>query len=212
MAGRTGRSTASVRGSLLAAMGLSVSLLWIAAFEAPFSGFPEGLLVFVAVVLIGVPFLGCSLWSVWLLRRIGEGGFKFAVPLLVCAATMLLLAVVPFSELWLQRNFWWYRADRERIVARVEAGDLAPNVSYNSALIALGNQEPPVSVGGNDIVVEKTERGSYVLFLTERGLRHTFSGFLHVPPDGDPEKFFEFTDKPPFRLVPYGQNWYFVVN
>ena len=119
---------------------------------------------------------------------------------------------MPFTELWLQRNFWWYRADREQIVARVEAGELKPNVSYNAALIALGDSEPNVSVGGNDIVIEQAEAGTYVLFLTLRGFRHTFSGFLHVPPSGDPAKFFEFEDQPPSRLVPYGKDWYFVAN
>jgi hypothetical protein len=51
-----------------------------------------------------------------------------------------------------------------------------------------------------------------VLFLTSRGIRHRFSGFLHVPPGGDPAKFFEFDDKPPTQLVRYDRDWYFVAN
>ncbi len=101
---------------------------------------------------------------------------------------------------------------RERIVARVEAGDLKPNVDTNETLIALGDDAPNVSAGGNDIVVDQTDQGSYVLFLTSRGLKHTFTGFLHVPPGGDPNKFFEFDDKPPMQLVPYDKDWYFVAN
>jgi hypothetical protein len=48
--------------------------------------------------------------------------------------------------------------------------------------------------------------------LTTRGLKHSFTGFLHVPPGGDPAKFFEFEDKPPSMLVRYDTDWYFVAN
>ena len=51
-----------------------------------------------------------------------------------------------------------------------------------------------------------------MLFLTSRGLKHYFTGFLHVPPGGDPTKFFEFEDKPPSQLVRYDKDWYFVAN
>jgi len=51
-----------------------------------------------------------------------------------------------------------------------------------------------------------------VLFLTSRGLKHSFTGFLRVPPDGDPKKFFEFEDKPPSQLARYDKDWYFVAN
>jgi hypothetical protein len=45
-----------------------------------------------------------------------------------------------------------------------------------------------------------------------RGLKHYFTGFLRVPPGGDPNKFFEFEDKPPSQLVRYDERWYFVAN
>jgi hypothetical protein len=205
-------TAASVRSSLLACTALSLGLLSIAGFGMPMDDFPSGLLLLPMVLVLGLPFLGCCIWSVFLLRRIRKNGPKFVTPLIVCALTVVLLATVPFTQIWLQGNFWWYRADRERIVARVETGELKPNVSYNSDLIALGTLEPNVSVGGNDIVVEQTAAGPYVLFLTLRGFRHYFCGFLHVPPGGDPAKFFEFADKPPARSVQYGKDWYFVAN
>jgi hypothetical protein len=97
-------------------------------------------------------------------------------------------------------------------VARVEAGELKPNVDYNENLIALGGNEPNVSAGGNDIVVDQAREGIYVLFLTSRGLKHYFTGFLHVPSGGDPKNFFEFEDKPPSQLVRHDKDWYFVAN
>jgi len=95
-------------------------------------------------------------------------------------------------------------------LCQLQAGELKPNVSYNKDLIALGDREPNVSAGGNAIVVDETDEGTYVLFLTSRGLKHYFTGFLHVPPGADPKKFFEFEDKPPSRLVPYDKDWWFV--
>jgi len=145
------------------------------------------------------------------LARIRRDGARFAVPFLIFALTLAILAWAPLQKIALQRNFDWHRTARERIIARVEAGELKPNVDFDENLIALGDGEPHVSAG-NDIVIDQADEGTYVLFLTSRGLKHTFSGFLHVPPGGDPKKFFEFDDKPPTRLVAYGKDWYFVAN
>jgi len=144
--------------------------------------------------------------------RIRKDGPKFAVPFLICALTLAALVYAPLQQIYLQHDFWARRADRERIVARVENGELIPNVDDNENLIALGEREPYVSAGGNDIVIDDTDDGVYVLFLTSRGLKHYFSGFLRVPPGGDPKKFFEFAGKRPSRLVPYDKDWYFVAN
>jgi hypothetical protein len=202
---------ASVRAGLLSCATVALIALWIAAFEMPMDDLP-GLVFFPLLPLTALALVGCSLWSVFLLTRVRRHGLRFASPFVVCALTLLALAYVPFTQVWLQGNFWWHLADRERIVARVETGELAPNVAYNPNMIALGDNEPTVSVRGNDIVIDRDAEGSYVLFLTSRSIRHYFSGFLHVPPGGDPAKFFEFADKPPTRQVQYGKDWYFVAN
>ena len=128
------------------------------------------------------------------------------LPLLICA---LALAAGGDAELTVEQQVI---ATIREMEARIEAGELSPNVSYNKNLIALGDREPNVSAGGNDIVVDETDEGTYVLFLTSRGLKHYFTGFLHVSPGGDPNKFFEFEDKPPSQLVRYDKDWYFVAN
>jgi hypothetical protein len=201
----------SVRASLLACVAVSLLALWIAAFEIPFADLPSGFVLFPVLPLTVLAFLACGLWSLFLLVRVRRHGVKFASPLFVCALTLAALAYAPFTEIWLQTNFRLKRADRERIVARVEAGELTPNVAHNRHLIALGGNVPHVSVG-NDVVIDRTAEGVYVLFLTFRGFRHYFSGFLHVPQGGDPARFFEFDDEPPKRLVRYDRDWYFVAN
>ncbi|SDO58706.1 hypothetical protein [Afipia sp. GAS231] len=202
----------SVRAALLAALVISAVTLGIATFELSMADWPSGFVLLVLVPLAALTFIGCGLWSMTLLLQIRPHGVKFAAPVLVYALTLATLIYAPLQEIALQRNFAWHRASRERIVARVEAGELKPNVNYNENLIALGDGEANVSAGGNDIVVDRMEKGSYVLFLTSRGLKHTFSGFLHVPAGADPKDFFEFDDKPPSRLVRYDKDWYFVAN
>lgn len=201
----------SVRAALAASTAISVFTLSIATFELAMADWPSGFVLLVIVPLVALLFFGCIVWSATLLVKIRSGGAKFALPFLICAATLAILAYAPLHRIALQQNFDWHRDSRERIVTRVEAGEFKPNVSYNKSLIALGDNAPNVSVG-NDIVVDETDEGTYVLFLTSRGLKHYFTGFLRVPPGGDPKNFFEFADKPPTRLVRYDKDWYFVAN
>jgi hypothetical protein len=202
----------SVRAPLAAAVGISAFTLSVATFELAMADWPSGFVLLAVVPLIALVFCGCMLWSATLLLKIRSGGAKFALPFLICALTFAILAYAPLHQIALQQNFRWHRADRERIVARVEGGELKPNVAYNKKLIALGDRAPNVSAGGNDIVIDETDEGTYVLFLTSRGLKHYFTGFLRVPPGGDPKKFFEFDDKPPSQLIRYDKDWYFVAN
>ena len=201
----------SVGAALVAAIAISAFTLSVATFELAMADWPSGFVLLVVMPLVALVFCGCALWSATLLLRIRSGGAKFALPFLICALTLAVLFYAPLQQIALQQNFYRHRQARERIVARVEAGELKPNVDYNKNLIALGERAPNVSAR-NDIVVDETEEGAYVLFLTTRGLKHYFTGFLHVPPGGDPKKFFEFEDKPPSQLVRYDTDWYFVAN
>src|SRR5438552_169967 len=170
----------SVRAALVAATVICAGTLLLETFELSMADWPSGFVLLGILPLTALLFFGCCVWTATLLPRIRKGGVKFAIPFLICAATLALLQYAPLQKVALQRNFYWHRADRERIVARVEAGQLKPNVSYNENLIALGDDEPNVSAGGNDIVVDQATEGTYVLFLTSRGLKHYLTGFLHV--------------------------------
>ena len=201
----------SVRAGVLASIAVSIAALLIATFELSMADWPSGVVLLVLVPVVALAFFGCGLWSLTQLLRVRKDGVKFASPFLICAATLLILLYGPPQQIYLQYNFHWGRPDREQIIELVESGKLKPNVAHNENLIALGDKAPHVSAG-NDIVVDQSDDGTYVLFLTSRGLKHHFTGFLHTPPGGDPKKFFEFDDKPPSRLVPYGKDWYFVAN
>jgi len=201
----------SVRAGVLAVTIVSLITLVIATFELSMGDFPSALVLLGIVPLAALLFLACLLWSASQLLRIRKDGAKFAAPFAICVAALLALQYAPLQQIYLNQNFWRHRADRDRIVARVENGELLPNVDYNKNLIALPRRNAHVSAGG-DIVIEDAEEGVYVLFLTSRGLQHYFTGFLRVPPSGAPRKFFEFADKPPSQLVRYDKEWWFVAN
>jgi hypothetical protein len=201
----------SVRTGVLAAAIVSLVTLSIATFELSMGDFPSALVVMGIVPLAALLFFACLLWSASQLLRIRKDGAKFAAPFAICVATLLALQYAPLQQIYLTQNFWRHRGERDRIVERVENGELFPNVDYNKNLIALPRRSANVSAGG-DIVIEDVDEGVYVLFLTSRGFRHYFTGFLRVPPNGDPKKFFEFADKPPSQLVRYDREWWFVAN
>lgn len=201
----------SVRAGVLAAIVVSLVTLGIATFELSMGDLPSALVLMGILPLTALLFFACLLWSASQLLRIRTDGMKFAAPFAICMAALLALVYAPLSQIYLTQNFWRYRAERVRIVERVESGELLPNVDYNKQMIALPRRDGHVSAGG-DIVIEDADEGVYVLFLTSRGFRHYFTGFLRVPPNGDPRKFFEFADKPPSRLERYDKEWWFVGN
>jgi hypothetical protein len=199
----------SVRTGVLAASIVSLVTLAIATFEQSMGDFPSALVLLGVLPMTAMLFLVCLLWSASQLLRVPRDGAKFTAPFAICIAALLALQYAPLQQIYLNQNFWRHRADRVRIVEKVESGELLPNVDYNK--IALPRRDAHVSAGG-DIVIEDVDEGVYVLFLTSRGLKHYFTGFLRVPPNGDPRKFFEFADKPPSQLVRYDREWWFVAN
>jgi hypothetical protein len=199
------------RRSLIATIVISVITLLIMTFDFLTPNWPAGFFDLLLLPLTALLFLGSCLWSLVSLLWIRKGGIGFAGPLLINVAAVALVVYAPLQDIYLHCNFYWHRADRERIVAQVARGELTPNVSYNPNLIALGPNAPSVSEG-DEIVVQGFGKGTFVLFMTYRGLKHYFNGFLYVPPGDDPNSFFEFDGKPPQRRDRYDANWYFVAN
>ena len=130
----------SVRAGVLAAVTVSLVTLSIATFELSMADWPSGFVLLVILPLASLLFFSCCLWSASQLLRIPKHGAKFALPFLICALTLAALVYAPLQQIYLQRDFWARRADREKIVARVETGELFPNVSRNKNLIALGDK------------------------------------------------------------------------
>src|SRR3954466_3705551 len=118
----------SVRARLGAGIALSAVTLSVATFELAMADWPSGFVLLAVVPLMALVVCGCTLWSATLLLRIRNGGAKFALPFLVYALTLAILIYAPLQQIALQQNFDWHRETRERIAARIEAGELKPNV------------------------------------------------------------------------------------
>ena len=89
---------------------------------------PSGFLLLCVLPLTALLFFACFFWSATQLLRISRDGMQFSLPFLICAATLALLLYAPLQQVYLQPDFYWHRAAREKIVARVEASELKPNV------------------------------------------------------------------------------------
>src|SRR5262245_65892623 len=98
----------SVRSALTAATAISAVTLSVATFELSMADWPSGFVLLVIVPLMALLFCGCALWSTTLLLRIRSGGVKFALPFLICAATLVVLIYVPLHQIALQHNFYWH--------------------------------------------------------------------------------------------------------
>src|SRR3954464_8862889 len=112
----------SVRAPLTAAALVSAVTLSVATFELAMADWPSGFVLLAVVPLMALVFCRCTLWSATPLRRIRNGGAKFALPFLIYALTLAILIYAPLQQMALQQNFGWHRKTRERIAARVEAG------------------------------------------------------------------------------------------
>ena len=169
---------------------------------------PFLILPFIAVA--GIIFLFYFISSIVYMWEYRKRHRYAAVPLIINAAVLLLVVFVPFTRLWLKWNFIHYRAKRERIVKQVLAGELQPNVEYNSHLIELDFSFPAVSLGGNQIVVEEHEGKKYILFYTFRGILDNYAGFLYTPDGGDPVQYSDLDEPDSTEIVPFAENCYWV--
>lgn len=169
-------------------------------------------LYFPLLVLAGSLFLGSALFAVftWFRHR-GHGlvaGRSFGLHVL----TLVAVIFIPFTDIALWLDFHTKQADREAVVRAIESGELRPNVAHNPSLIALGDGQR-LSAGGNEVVVERSEGKTYVLFFTFRGLLNNYAGFLHVPKGGDPGRFHSIDVASSDRnaqLMRLADRWYFV--
>jgi hypothetical protein len=134
--------------------------LLLATFELSMADWPSGLVLLVILPLTALIVLRLLLLDGDAAVSRPPAWLQIRDPVSDLRVTLVLLQYAPLNKVALQQNFQWHRADRERIVARVQAGQLKPNVSYNENLIALGGNEPNVSAGGNDIVVDQAQEGT----------------------------------------------------
>jgi hypothetical protein len=161
-------------------------------------------------IVVWLIFLSTVIASITCITKWGEMGFYSLTPLAINVVVFLVVFLVPFTTLWLKANFTIYKNVREEIVDEIYKGELQPNVSHNSSLIALDKSYPRVSMGGNEIVVEEHEDKEYILFFTFRGVLDNYSGFIYVPEGGEPANYGDLHEKEVTQIVHWDGNWFYV--
>ncbi len=160
--------------------------------------------------LVGLVFLSAMVWSILYVVFRRNAKWRDVIPLLICVTAIVAVTTLPFTSLWLMYNFSSHRTVREQIVQDILTGTLQPDKSSSHSLVKLGLDTPAVSMGGNEVIVEKHEGDTYILFFTFRGILDNYAGFLYVPENGDPKLFYDLNESDSTELVKYDTNWYYV--
>jgi hypothetical protein len=134
------------------------------------------------------------------------------IPLLICVGTTLILGFAPLGNLGDKLNFFVNRATRNALVAQVEAGTLRTPSNPRSIVLSLGKDVPPVSEGGNEIIVEEHQGKKYVFFFTYRGLLGYYAGFLYVPTGGSPTRYSDLARDTTTRIERLDTHWFYVAH
>ena len=175
----------------------------------------EAITMFLMVPLAGLVFIlfgGALIVSVIAASKYKETRATSLLPMVMQVGALLLVMWVPLSYLYINANFALFKDQREKVVAKVNSGELKPNVKYDAHMISLGDSFPNLSVGGNQVVVYEYRKKKYVFFYTFRGfLDSNSSGFIYVPKGGDPQNCSEdVKEQPRARIVSLENNWYYV--
>jgi hypothetical protein len=137
---------------------------------------------------------------VYILKR------KRWMPLTINLVTLLLLFVIPFTEVSITKNFKVHQAKREEVVKLVEDGILEPT-NRDTTIIHLPKKYRSLSEDGL-IVLNKSRGKTSILFLTYRGILDNFSGFVYSPSNSKPSQgdfYGHFTE-----IIKIRDHWFFV--
>ncbi len=138
--------------------------------------------------------------------------FYSTFPLLINLITAAVIWFAPFTNMWLQYDFYFNKAARMMVVNNVQNKKLLPNVKHNSTLIQLPYYYPTVSRGGNEVVIWPTNQSYYVFFFTFRGILDNYSGFVYVPSGSKPELFGAWRGDNFFQVKQMAPNWFYVAS
>lgn len=160
------------------------------------------LMPFVWFLIYGLFLVVFIVSIIWLFKK------KDWKPFVVLIITILLLFLIPFNQIIIDKDFKENKSDRNEVIYKIKDGTFKPNVSYNSSLIHLPDEYQHLSKGGGDIVIEKQSESYSVLFFTFRGVLDGFSGFVYSPNDKKPQLDSFGGD---FKeIVKIDEYWYFV--
>jgi len=183
-------------------------IMTMAVIQAPLFYYytygPIGSLIMLLYSLIGV---GLTLWLFVILPNNENNRSR------IINTTGLILAVIIGIFSWFQQDNmekldWKLRKNkRQEIVSKILSDELMPNESKIDTVYKISNWTfPPISNGGNAIVIEKKEEGITVKFFIDRGIRHHHSAFVYT---NNPKKIKDLNRRIKFEnSIKLEPNWY----
>ncbi|OFC72326.1 hypothetical protein [Alteromonas confluentis] len=190
------------------AFGVSAFAILVIAFQWTIVDWITPFLMLPLMWLVMVLFITGACFSLSCLFKFREIRWRATIPAVIQFSAFAIVLFVPFTNLWIDADFHLYESQRQEVVERVYSGELVPNVSHNSALIALNSAYSKISMGGNEIVVRDIDGLVYVFFFTYRGILDNYSGFLFVPDGGDPRNYSDLNEDDVTQIIKYTDNWY----
>lgn len=158
--------------------------------------------------MIILAMFGMTIWSVVYACRLYRERWRGFAPLIFCVLSIALSIGLHFTSTWVDVNFMLGKSAREKLVARIDSGELEPHSKFNHRLMSLPVSSS-ISKGGEVSVLESGADKHFVFFFTFRGILDNYSGFLWVPTGRRPEEYSD-VGEPGTQIIPYGENWYFV--
>lgn len=137
-----------------------------------------------------------------------DRGVKWAaLPLAINVGTLIIVQLVPFTDLWETVRFQWRIGHYEAVVQLVEAGELLPN---ESGTILLPEAYRYLSADNGRIWVQTEGETTAIFFYTERNAPRNFSGYLYRS-DNNPPQQGNFLGR--WRFVNQKRpHWYFCIS
>lgn len=161
-------------------------------------------------VVDGLQFLLAALIlaSLFYLPFRADRGVKWAaLPLAINVGTLIIVQLVPFSDLWETLRFRWRISQYEVIVQMIEADELLPG---ENGSLTLPEAYRYLSADNGRIWVENDGEMTAVFFYTERNAPRNFSGYLYRS-DNNPPQQGDFLGR--WRYVAQKQaHWYFCIS
>lgn len=193
---------------------LTIFVLTMAIIQAPLIYYYTfGLFAFFIVIPYLIFGLGLTVWLLTVVLKNKNSEItriqRIGVILTISIGSFTLF----FGEDLIEKLDWHFRKNsREEIIELIKADKLRPNVSHNNIICTLDNWNfPPISNGGNEIAIYKTEDNILTVeFYINRGFLDHYSAFVYTD---DKDKIQELEERMTWKKGLHvnkklDENWY----
>ena len=192
-------------------LGLSVIASFLLIVQTAFGWILFDLLLFFEFLLmlfIYAFFLLILIFSIIVgVKRFKHKQKKAFLPLLINCVSLLVVIVIPLSEITLKTDFV-INLKRREMAVEILMSNLTPTPKQGYETVSLPSQYRHLSRGGGEVIVEQDNDETNILFFTVRGVTDNFSGFVYRSTKSEPERNFFWCDYVQYERI--NSNWYFI--